>query len=112
MEDTVTYVDEPQQFEAHLTNLTGLSRLDPDRILPNHGDPEIISDGGYTGELIAATEQYIRMLQRCRTEPDLREMSLRELIREPLDAGVLHYFAPYEAVHRRNVSTVLASGSG
>ena len=111
MEDTVTYVSEPQQFEAHLTNLAGLSRLDPDRILPNHGDPEVISDGGYTGELIAATEHYIRTLQRCRTEPDLREISLRELIGEPLDAGVLHYFAPYEEVHRRNVSTVLATRS-
>lgn len=110
MEDTVTYVNEPQNFDTHLVNLTRLARLDPDRILPNHGDPAVISDGGYTPELIAATQHYIRRLQRCRTEPDLREMSLRELISEPLEAGALHYYAPYEAVHRHNVAAVLAAG--
>lgn len=112
MEDTVTYVAEPQNFDAHLTNLDKLRQLDPNRILPNHGDPEVISSGGYSSDLIPASEQYIRTLQRCRTEPDLRETSLRELISGPLDAGVLHYFAPYEAVHRRNLDAVLATGGG
>ena len=43
MEDTVTYVDEPEQFETHLADLDRLWELDPDRILPNHGDPEVIA---------------------------------------------------------------------
>jgi glyoxylase-like metal-dependent hydrolase (beta-lactamase superfamily II) len=109
MEDPITYVDEPESFDAHLTNLAKLSRLAPDRILPNHGDPSVISDGGYSNELIRATEGYIQTLQRCRTEPDLRKLSLRELIAGLPDAGSLHYFAPYEAVHRHNVNAVLAA---
>jgi cyclase len=108
MEDTITYVDEPQSFNEHLANLGGLRQLAPDRILPNHGDPEVIAAGGYPRGLIRATEQYIQALQRCRAEPRLREVSLRELIAESLEAGWIHYFAPYEAVHRHNLKTVLA----
>ena len=65
--------------------------------------------GGYGPDLIGATEQYIRALQRCRTDTGLRDASLRELIGESLRAGTLTYFAPYEAVHRANVETVLAN---
>ena len=46
MEDTVTYVDEPESFDAHLAELDRLWRLAPDRILPNHGDPDVIAAGG------------------------------------------------------------------
>jgi hypothetical protein len=109
MEDPITYVDEPRSFDTHLTNLARLSQLAPDRILPNHGDPQAIADGGYSPDLIAATKRYIDVLIRCRTEPGLRELSLRELMSGPLDAGSLHYFAPYEAVHRHNVKTVVAA---
>jgi glyoxylase-like metal-dependent hydrolase (beta-lactamase superfamily II) len=109
MEDPITYVDDPQSFDVHLTNLAKLSHLAPDRILPNHGDPRVIADGGYSVELIDATKQYIDMLIRCRTEPDLRELSLTELFSGSLDAATLHYFAPYEAVHRHNVKTVAAA---
>jgi cyclase len=109
MEDTVTYVDEPERFASHLTNLERLRDLAPEHILPNHGDPEIIAAGGYGPDLITATEQYIRALQRCRTDVGLRDASLRELIGESLSAGAVTYFAPYEAVHRANVEIVLAT---
>jgi glyoxylase-like metal-dependent hydrolase (beta-lactamase superfamily II) len=110
MEDPVTYVDEPAHFTAHLTNLAKLWQLAPERILPNHGDPQVISDGGYSRDLIGATEQYLQTLERARTDPNLRELTLREWIAGPLDAGSLHYFPPYEAVHRHNVNAVLAIG--
>jgi len=108
MEDTITYVDEPHSFDEHLANLDRLGELAPDRILPNHGDPDVIAAGGYSTGLIRATEQYIQALQRCRAEPALREASLREVIAPSLEAGWIHYFAPYEAVHRHNVMAVLA----
>jgi cyclase len=108
LEDTVTYVDEPQSFDAHLENLEMLRRLDPARILPNHGDPDMIAAGGYPAGLITATERYIRALQRCREEPAVREVPLRELVAESLDAGWISYFEPYEAVHRENLDTVAA----
>ena len=108
MEDTVTYVDEPELFDVHLRNLEEVRALGAERILPNHGDPDVIAEGGYTAGLIAATERYIRALQRAREEPRLREAGLRELIGESLEEGSIHYFAPYEAVHRENLATVLA----
>jgi cyclase len=108
MEDTITYVDEPEGFDAHLADLARLAELEPKRILPNHGDPGVIAAGGYNRGLIVATQQYIRALMRCREDPELRDLSLRELIAGPLEAGWIHYFEPYEAVHRENLETVLA----
>jgi glyoxylase-like metal-dependent hydrolase (beta-lactamase superfamily II) len=109
MEDTITYVVEPESFNVHLANLSRLRQLAPDRILPNHGDPQVIAAGGYPNDLIRATEQYIRALERCQTEPSLRDTSLRELIAGSLEAGSIQYYAPYEAIHRENVETVLAA---
>jgi len=108
MEDPITYVDEPESLNDHRANLGRLRRLSPERILPNHGDPEVIAAGGYTSGLIGATEHYIELLERCRTESGLRDRSLRELISESLEAGSINYFAPYEAVHRENLEAVLA----
>jgi cyclase len=107
MEDTVTYVAEPDGLNAHLADLDRIRELAPNRLLPNHGDPEAIAAGGYSTGLIDATEQYIGVLERCRTEPELRETSLRELIAEPLEQGWVNYFAPYEAVHSENLEAVL-----
>lgn len=111
MEDTVTYVDEPESFETHLDDLDRLWELDPERILPNHGDPEVIASGGYPRELIRATQQYIRVLGHSRESEDLRGQSLQELIAGPLRAGWVNYFEPYEEVHRSNLETVLAARS-
>ena len=110
MEDTVTYVDEPQSLHSHLANLDELSTLHPERILPNHGAPEIIAAGGYGPDLISATARYIRLLQRSKREPRLRDAPLRELIAESLASGALTYYAPYEAIHRQNVEAVLRAG--
>jgi cyclase len=109
LEDTVTYVDEPRGFPVHLRDLDRLLSLDPVRILPNHGDPETIAGGGYGPGLIRATQDYIRFLQRSRKEPELREMPLREVVGAALEAGDLHYFEPYEAVHHQNLEKVLAA---
>jgi len=106
MEDPITYVDEPDAFDAHLAGLAGLRELGPRRILPSHGAPDIIAAGGYPIGLIDATEDYIRALERLATDPDLRGASLRELIAASLEAGSVHYFAPYEAVHRANLEAV------
>ena len=107
MEDTVTYVAEPDGLDAHLVDLERLWALAPDRILPNHGDPQIIAAGGYTKGLVRATQDYIRVLQRCRSEPQLRSTDLTELLDDSLRAGWITYFAPYEAVHRENLDAVM-----
>jgi glyoxylase-like metal-dependent hydrolase (beta-lactamase superfamily II) len=110
MEDTITYVTEPAGFDAHLADLERLWELGPERILPSHGDPDVIAAGGYPRELIRATEEYIRVLRRLPEEPSLGEPGLRELVADSLEAGWIHYYAPYEEVHRENVECVLAAG--
>ena len=107
MEDTVTYVVEPEGFDRHLADLDRLYALDPHRILPNHGSPDVIMAGGYQKTLARATQQYIRTLKRMAGEPELRAKPLRDLIRGPLDAGWLTWFDAYEDIHTRNIAAVL-----
>ena len=107
LEDTVTYVGEPENFGRHLEDLQKLAALGPALILPNHGDPDIIAAGGYAKTLIAATEDYIRTLQRAAREPAMRELTLKEFVAPQIEAGWIRYFAPYEDVHRNNVAAAL-----
>jgi len=107
VEDTITYVEEPQHFGAHLRDLDRLLALEPAAVLPAHGDPEVIGSGGYGGGLLTATQDYIRLLQRMPAEPELRDLSLDDLLAPQLARGDVRYFAPYERVHRENVETVL-----
>ncbi|HEX8752662.1 MAG TPA: MBL fold metallo-hydrolase [Solirubrobacterales bacterium] len=107
VEDTATYVDEPESLPLHLRDLDRLLALGSERVLPNHGDAETIAGGGYGAGLIGATQDYIRLLLRSREEPALREAPLRDLLREHLDSGDLRYFEPYEQVHRHNLAAVL-----
>lgn len=101
LEDTVTYVDEPARLPVHRQNLELLRSLGADRILPNHGDPDVIARGGYSGGLIDATERYIDLLLEA---PSL---SLRDVV-DGLRSDDVHYYEPYERVHRHNVELVRA----
>ncbi|MEZ5773263.1 MAG: MBL fold metallo-hydrolase [Hyphomicrobiaceae bacterium] len=113
LEDTITYVAEPEGLQRHIAELDRIAELPFDRILPCHGSYEQIAAGGYQRTFIRATQQYVRMLLRMRREPELREMPLKELIQGPLLAGWIEYHAPYEAVHRSNVARVAAlAGDG
>ena len=56
MEDTVTYVTEPDELATHVAELERLRALGPRLILPNHGDPDVIAAGGYGPGLIDATQ--------------------------------------------------------
>lgn len=112
LEDPITYVAEPNSLHAHLENLETLRELGADYILPNHGHPDVIGATRYGQKLISETAQYIKILERCRTEPRLCEGSLRELIATTLDSEAIHYFAPYETVHRNNVKAVLEADGG
>ena len=106
LEDPITYVAEPGRLEAHLRDLDRLAALPFTRILPDHGDPEIIAAGGYDAGLIAATRRYVQRLTLCSTQPDLAAMPLAEFLGADAQAGSIRMFAPYEAVHRRNVAAV------
>ena len=89
MEDTVTYVDRARAASTR-TSRTSTARASsaPQRILPNHGDPDVIAAGGYSDGLIRATQQYIARCSRAApTSPRSRATPLRELVAGPLEAG-------------------------
>lgn len=111
MEDTCTYVMEPESLPQHLADLARLETLAPARILPNHGNPDVIASGGYNRGFNRATQLYIRALLRCKAEPDLRELPLSQLMQGPIGNGWVTYFEPYEGVHKENLETVISEGS-
>ena len=110
VEDPVTYVGDSDGFTTHLADLDRLASLGPRVILPNHGNPDRISAGGYDTELQAATQNYIQFLQRCKTDPAVRGIPLKQVMQPWLDKGTLNWFPPYEAVHKQNVDRVIKAG--
>ncbi|MDF2995563.1 MAG: beta-lactamase protein [Xanthobacteraceae bacterium] len=106
LEDTVTYVAEPDRLEVHLAELDRVASWGYRRLLPNHGDPGIIASGGYGPELITATKLYVEKLIRARTDDALAGQDLKTFAAEALATGGVHYFAPYEEVHARNLKVV------
>jgi cyclase len=106
VEDTVTYVAEPDGLATHLSELARMDTLEFDRLYPNHGSRERIVGGGYGHGLIAATRQYVESLLRHAAEPSPTDADLRTFVAEPLEAGWITYFAPYERIHRSNLEVV------
>ncbi|RFB80234.1 MBL fold metallo-hydrolase [Methylovirgula sp. 4M-Z18] len=108
VEDTVTYICEPEEAGRHLRELDRLGHWPIDRILPNHGDLDRIAAGGYDQSLIGATKAYLRRLLDVRgTGEEL--LSLREFVAPELASGAIIYFAPYEVVHAQNMSLLRAA---
>lgn len=106
VEDCVTYVDAAADLELHLSELDRLAALGPARILPCHGAAEQIASGGYPPTLIPATQTYVRWLLGLKEDPGRAALPLHAVIAEPLGLGILHWFEPYEDVHRQNVRRV------
>jgi cyclase len=111
LEDPVTYVGEPDRLVKHLSELERMSGWDIRRILPNHGEPGVIEAGGYDPRLINDTYRYVEKLLRCKAEPELAREDLKTFAAEAFASGSVAYFAPYEAVHRRNVEAVTGRSS-
>jgi cyclase len=109
VEDTVTYLSEPERIEAHIVELDRLRDLGARRILPNHGSFEAISAGGYRETLIDATQTYLRNLLGTVAARSDRQGGLREFAREQLAAGWITWFEPYERVHDSNLAAVAAA---
>ncbi len=108
LEDSVTYVAEPDRLEQHLRDIDRLAALGAPRILPNHGDPGIIAGGGYGPGLVGATERYVRKLLRAVADEEFSRADLRSWLADDLAAGHVTWFEPYAEVHRNNVAAVRA----
>ena len=108
VEDTVTYVSEPDRLESHVGELERMRGLGATRILPNHGSRESIASGGYAATLIDATQRYIQDLLLTGGEPLEEQNDLRAFVAEQLAAGWISWFEPYERVHQSNLAAVRA----
>ena len=106
LEDTVTYISEPEHTERHIAELDRLAALEFARILPNHGDEQVIASGGYPPSLVTATRDYLSRLLARLDDPELDTESLQSFIAPELAAGTLTYFGPYEAVHSQNIAVL------
>ncbi|MGX5847188.1 MBL fold metallo-hydrolase [Mesorhizobium sp. PL10] len=112
LEDPITYVGEADRLAEHLVDLERMAGWPINRILPNHGSLVAIEAGGYGKDFIAATQDYVRKLIRCRRDADLAKQDLKTFGADMFAAGAVEYYPPYEAVHRQNVEAVLAVGTG
>jgi cyclase len=107
LEDTVTYVSEPDGLARHLEELERLRDFASGcRIYPNHGSVEAIAGGGYADTFITATEEYVTGLLRHARDPRADDGDLQAFLAGPLAAGWVTYFAPYERVHASNLAAV------
>jgi glyoxylase-like metal-dependent hydrolase (beta-lactamase superfamily II) len=106
LEDTVTYIVEPQDIPVHVAEMKRLKAMDIEAIYPNHGSPEVIAKRGYTLELIDATMGYVIHLVKRSHDPGYLDTTARDFISDYLAEGCIHYFEPYEASHEHNVKTV------
>jgi cyclase len=100
VEDPITFVAEPERIEIHLRELDRLEALDPDTVLPAHGDPDVIAAGGYGPGIIEATRVYLTALLAGDRRP------FEEILKGPLRKGWIHPYAAYEEVHERNLKAV------
>jgi glyoxylase-like metal-dependent hydrolase (beta-lactamase superfamily II) len=106
LEDSITYIDEADNLVEHVKNLQQLKDLSITSILPNHGDPDVIEDGGYDRTLIEATMNYImRMVSRAH-DNDFLKSPMKSYLREELEKRWVHYYEPYEEVHNENLIKV------
>jgi len=107
LEDTVTYVVQPERLALHLKDLKRMASWDFAHILPNHGSLTQIAAGGYDRSFIEATRLYVEKLARLPAEPELAKLDLKAFAADALSTGGVVYFAAYEPVHERNVQAVL-----
>jgi cyclase len=111
LEDPITYVAEPTRLAAHLAEIDRLAGLSFTRILPDHGAEVTIAGGGYSRSFLEATYRYVSRLIAAQTDPALAALPLAEWIAEDVARGAIRPFAPYEAVHRRNLAAVLEAAT-
>ncbi len=108
LEDTVTFIAEPEHVVEHYLNMRKLQRWPIDRIFPNHGDPDVISAGGYPKSLIEATLNYLRAVILRSHDLDYASGTLEDYVSDSLQKGWVSVWWAYRQPHKDNLSKVSA----
>src|ERR1700733_3163325 len=106
LEDTVTFITEPQNVVAQYGNMQQLKQWDIARIFPNHGNPDVISHGGYQTTLIDATLDYLRKVIMRSHDPDYLQGSLEDYVGDSVNKGWVSIWWAYHEPHKANLVKV------
>src|SRR5579872_3369565 len=106
LEDTATFVSEPEGIEGHYKNLKKMKLWNIRRILPNHGNPDVISRGGYETTLIDATMGYLRKLVMRAHDPDYLSGTLEDYVDDSVERGWVSIWWAYRQAHETNLKRV------
>jgi cyclase len=106
LEDPLTYMIGVENLAEHLRQLREMKGWDVARILPDHGDPDIIRAGGYDKTLIDATIAYVtKMLTRAH-DADYLDGTMEDFIGDSAAKGWIRPVEPYREVHEQNLKLV------
>ena len=106
LEDTVTFISEPEHLGTFYENLLKMKQWNVDRIFPNHGSPDVISHGGYQTTLIDATLDYLRKLILHAHDADYLQGTLEDYVGDSVKKGWVSIWWAYHAAHEANLKKV------
>ena len=106
LEDTATFVAEPESIPQQYRNLGAMRGWGFTKILPNHGNPAVIAAGGYGLGLIDATRAYIRALVEHSHDADFQKQPLESFVADAIKRGDVSLWWPYRGAHANNLAVV------
>jgi cyclase len=106
LEDTLTFIAEPEQIPTQIKNLQKMKRWNIDRILPNHGNPSVIAHGGYRTTLIDATVDYLHRMVAHAHDPDYLKGSMEDYVQDSISKGWVTAWWAYHEAHQTNLAVV------
>ncbi len=106
VEDNVTFMVEYGDLPLHVKNLRRMRAMPFDRIYPNHGDPEIIAQGGYDKTLIDATVDYIKKMVKRAKSANYLEGSLEDYVGSSVQKKWIRIYEPYRETHKDNLKAL------
>jgi cyclase len=112
LEDSVTFISEPDHVITHYRNLKKMGTWDIDRIFPNHGNPDVISHGGYQKTLIDATTGYLRKLVAHAHDADYLKGTLEDYVGDSVQKGWVSIWWAYRDAHARNLERMEGAWKG
>ncbi len=112
LEDTVTFVSEPEQIATHYQNLQKMKQWSIGQIFPNHGNPDVISHGGYQTTLIDATMHYLRELALHAHDADFLSGTLEHYVGDSVSKGWVSIWWAYRDAHQTNLKRVSKAMQG
>ena len=106
LEDTLTFIVEPEQIGAQYRNLQKMKQWNIDRIYPNHGNPTVIANGGYRSTLNDATMDYLRRMVARAHDSDYLKGSMDEYVHDSVSKGWVTPWWAYREAHGANLAVV------